>query len=66
MPSERTRLARACYEAYETCDRQALENLIADDFPFWSPQDDGIDRTTYFERCWPNSEMLAAFDFKRL
>ncbi|MDP8968173.1 MAG: hypothetical protein M3N04_06205, partial [Actinomycetota bacterium] len=59
MPSsDRSRLARACYEAYETGDRQALENVIADDFAFWSPQDDGIDRTTYFERCWPNHKRL--------
>jgi ketosteroid isomerase-like protein len=67
MPSsDRIELARACYEAYETGDRQALEQLIADDFAFWSPQDDGIDRGTYFERCWPNNELLARFEFKRL
>lgn len=63
---DRIRLARASYEAYETGDRQALEDLIADDFRFWSPQDEGIDRATYFERCWPAHETLAAFDFKRL
>jgi ketosteroid isomerase-like protein len=67
MPShDRTRLARAAYEAYQTDDRQALEELIADDFTFWSPQDDGIDRATYFDRCWPNHETLAAFEFRRL
>jgi ketosteroid isomerase-like protein len=64
--TDRTRLARACYEAYENGDRQALERLIADDFAFWSPQDTGIDRAAYFERCWPNNETLATFDFKRL
>jgi ketosteroid isomerase-like protein len=63
---DRIRLARASYEAYETGDRRALEDLIADDFRFWSPQDDGIDRATYFERCWPAHETLAAFDFTRL
>jgi ketosteroid isomerase-like protein len=26
----------------------------------------GIDRVRYFERCWPNSERLDAFEFKRL
>jgi len=65
-PRERTELARSCYAAYETGDRQALENLVADDFTFWSPQDEGIDRSAYFDRCWPNNETLAAFDFKRL
>ena len=67
MPThDRTSLARASYRAYETGDRQALEDLVADDFTFWSPQDDGIDRATYFERCWPNHETIAAFEFKRL
>jgi ketosteroid isomerase-like protein len=67
MPShDRTQLARSCYEAYETGDRQALEALLADDFVFWSPQDDGIDRVTYFERCWPGNETLVAFELKRL
>ena len=67
MPSsDRTALARASYEAYETGDRAAIERLIADDFRFWSPQDEGIDRETYFERCWPNHEALAAFRFERL
>jgi ketosteroid isomerase-like protein len=63
---DRIGLARACYEAYETGDRAALERLIADDFAFWSPLDEGIDRPTYFERCWPNNETLAAFEFKRI
>ena len=67
MPSnDHAQLARACYAAYETGDRQALERLVADDFAFWSPQDDGLDRATYFERCWPNHETLARFDLQRL
>ena len=33
---------------------------------FYSPADPGIDRMTYFERCWPNSELIAAFEFVRL
>jgi ketosteroid isomerase-like protein len=64
--NDRTRLARACYEAYQNDDRDALERLIAGEFAFWSPYDDGIDRATYFERCWPNHETTAAFAFKRL
>ena len=62
----RLTLARACYRAYETGDRAAIESLIADDFRFWSPQDDGIDRAAYFERCWPNHEHLAGFGIVRL
>jgi hypothetical protein len=26
----------------------------------------GINRATYFERCWPTSEQIEAFEFKRL
>jgi ketosteroid isomerase-like protein len=49
-------LVRACFEAYRTKDRAAIETLIADDFRFTSPYDDRIDRATYFERCWPNAD----------
>jgi ketosteroid isomerase-like protein len=67
MPaSDRLKLARACYGAYESGDRSVVEELLSDDFTFFSPTDPGIDRATYFERCWPNSELIEEFDFKRL
>lgn len=59
-------VARACYEAYVTKDRAAIEALIADDFHFSSPLDNRIDRATYFERCWPNSERAEGFEFINL
>jgi ketosteroid isomerase-like protein len=59
-------LARACYGAYESGDRRAVEALLSDDFTFYSPADPGIDRARYFERCWPNSELIESFEFKRL
>jgi ketosteroid isomerase-like protein len=65
-PSDRREIARQSYEAYITGDRQLLEGLLTDEFMFWSPADPGIDRATYFERCWPNSENIAGFEFKRL
>jgi hypothetical protein len=40
--------------------------VLSDDFTFYSPPDPGIDRAMYFERCWPNSELIKAFEFKRL
>jgi ketosteroid isomerase-like protein len=61
-----TELVRASYAAYESGDRAAIEALLPDDFTFSSPDDVGIDRATYLERCWPNNENLEAFDFKRL
>jgi ketosteroid isomerase-like protein len=67
MPtSTRLQLVRDAYATYESGDRARLEELLADDLVFSSPADVGIDRARYFERCWPNSELLEAFEFKRL
>lgn len=59
-------LIRKCFAAYETRDRAALEDLLAEDFTFSSPIDDRIDRQTYFERCWPNSEGHMKFEFEQV
>lgn len=59
-------LVRRVYQAYVDSDRAALESLIAGDFHFTSPLDNRIDRATYFERCWPNSEAISGFDFVNL
>ena len=51
-----TNVVRAYFGAYETENREVVETLLADDFTFTSPNDDGIDKATYFERCWPNRD----------
>ena len=63
MKNDPISIARASYEAYERKDRAGIEALIADDFHFSSPLDNRLDRKTYFARCWPNSQKIAAFDF---
>ena len=63
MPQDPTDIARAAFLAYVDKDRAAIEALIAAEFRFTSPLDNGLDRTTYFARCWPNSETLSGFDF---
>jgi ketosteroid isomerase-like protein len=64
---DRLKLTRDYYGAYESGDRRVIENLLTDDFTFYSPADVGIDRARYFERCWPNAELItAAFESKRL
>jgi ketosteroid isomerase-like protein len=63
---DRLRLARECYAAYESGDRRLVEELLSDDFVFFSPYDVGIDRARYFERCWPNAELIDSFEFVRL
>ena len=64
--NDRLKLVRDAYGAYETGDRHVLDELLAEDFTFYSPADVGIDRARYFERCWPNAELIAGFEFKRL
>ena len=66
MPPDRLAIARAVFAAYETGDRAALEPHLADDLVFYSPADPGIDRATYFERCWPNAGRIAAYAFPRM
>ena len=64
--SERLEAVREVYRAYETGDRSLVEARLSADFVFYAPPDPGIDRATYFERCWPNSQTISSFDFKRL
>jgi ketosteroid isomerase-like protein len=67
MPAQdRLQLARDAYGAYESGDRGVIEELLTEDFTFYSPVDVGIDRTRYFERCWPNAALIESFEFKRL
>jgi ketosteroid isomerase-like protein len=66
MPKDRIELAKACYRAYETGDRDLVEELIGPDFSFHSPPDPEVDRAGYFERCWPNSGHIEGFEFVRL
>jgi ketosteroid isomerase-like protein len=62
----RPQIARECYLAYVQSDREMVERHLSDDFIFYSPADPGIDRQSYFERCWPNADVIQATDFKRL
>jgi ketosteroid isomerase-like protein len=67
MPaSSRSQMAREIYGAYASGDRDVVEQALSDDFVFYSPPDPGIDRATYFERCWPNSELIESFEFVRI
>jgi hypothetical protein len=51
-------VARDCYRAYESGNRRLAEDCLSEDFTFSSPADVGIDRNQYFERCWPNAELI--------
>jgi SnoaL-like domain len=63
MTASPAEIAKALYNAYASRDRAAAERLVAKDFHFTSPLDNWLSRETYFERCWPNNETTAGFDF---
>lgn len=67
MPaSDHLQIVSDCYRAYEARDRDLIEGTLSEDYTFYSPPDPGIDRPTYFERCWPNAQQLESFEFVRL
>jgi hypothetical protein len=55
-------LPHDAYGAYVSGDRSVIEELLSSDFTFYSPADVEIDRARDFERCWPNAELIEAFE----
>jgi ketosteroid isomerase-like protein len=67
MPDRnRAEIVRAIFAAYMANDRKAVEDALADDFRFTSPYDDAIDKATYFERCWRNSDWIERHELERI
>lgn len=60
-------IIRAYYSGYQLKNWKAVEDLLAEDFTFTSPNDDDhIDIPTYKERCWPQSEYVAHFELESI
>jgi len=59
-------LVKDIYRAYETKDKSACENLLADDFTFTSPNDDHISKQDYLQRCWPFSEENPVYHLEQI
>ena len=57
---------RGIFDAYLANDRKRVEAALADDFRFTSPYDDRIDKPTYFERCWKNSDWIERHELERI
>jgi ketosteroid isomerase-like protein len=64
--SSRSEIVRAIFAAYLAGDRKAVEDYLADDFRFTSPYDDGIDKATYFERCWRGSDWIERHQLEKI
>jgi hypothetical protein len=54
---------KAALDAYVAKDRDAIERVIGDPYSFTSPLDNALGRTTYFDRCWPNSKAMTGVAF---
>src|SRR5688572_24209898 len=61
-----TAIIRNLFAAYLANDRAAVEAAFTDDFRFTSPYDDEIDKATYFERCWTNSDWIERQDLETI
>ena len=67
MPSaSKPEIIRAIFAAYLSNDREVVEESLTDDFRFTSPYDDEIDKATYFERCWRNSDWIERHELERI
>src|ERR1700710_1579820 len=66
MGANKSELIGALFAAYRANDRAAVENSFTDDFRFTSPYDDAIDKATYFERCWRNSDWIERHELERI
>ncbi len=61
-----TEVVRRQFQAFNDDDRVAAAALIAEDFRFTSPIDNGIDRACYVARCWPGDYGMSDFRIERL
>jgi ketosteroid isomerase-like protein len=59
-------LVRDYFAAFQAGDRPVMEAALADDFTFTSPYDDAIDRTAYFERCWPHGKLFRSMTIEKI
>ena len=66
MPSSKAEMIRAIFAAYMSNDRRVVEDALTDDFRFTSPYDDEIDKATYFERCWRNSDWIERHELEKI
>jgi ketosteroid isomerase-like protein len=54
-------VVRETYRCFREQDLAGMEKILADDLVFTSPQDDHIDRATFFERCFPTKNRFARY-----
>lgn len=67
MPDRsKAEILRGLFAAYMSNDRASVEDMLSADFRFTSPYDDAIDKPSYFERCWRNSDWIERHELERI
>jgi ketosteroid isomerase-like protein len=59
-------IIRAIFAGYMANDRKAVEDALTEDFRFTSPYDDGIDKATYFARCWRDTGWIERHELEKI
>ena len=57
---------RKYFSDFVSRNREAVEEVLADDFVFHSPHDPHIGTKIYFEKCWPDGENYRAIRIEKL
>jgi ketosteroid isomerase-like protein len=66
VSTNRADIIRHIFAAYLANDRKRVGDALSDDFRFTSPFDDGIDKPTYFERCWKSTDWIERHDLEKI
>ncbi len=66
METSLTRLVENYFNAYETEDREVLEQLLSADFTYNSPQDTKISKAEYFSKCWLSSKSTPIYTIEKI
>ena len=61
-----TEVVRRLFQAFNDDDRDAAKALMAEDYRFFSPIDNGIDKVGFFARCWPSDNGVGDFRIERV
>ncbi len=63
---DREATVRGLFAAYLANRKDEVSDMLTEDFTFSSPNDDHINKATYFERCWPQPPAFSAIHIERI
>lgn len=61
-----TELVLELFRAFQSQEREIIDNLLSSDFIFSSPHDKKLNKEQYFEICYPFSEEVNEFEFQTI